>query len=272
MAKGPVKSTAAIEKLIDEKQRIERWLERLDSAADKASPQVRDRVASDYRKRLEKVIEELQGYRDEVASSLSEKTAEQSRLAAAEAAASERLSEAELRHAVGEYDEKEWSRLRTDVLEELVKVREALKGVDREIETLESVVALIDQPTPAADESPDIPEPKSAVEEAVAAATRAAETAEPRDAKPGKRPQTDAFDELAFLKSVTEDDAHGPSAKRAAEVQAESGRAEKAAAAAARQGKEGGKPKKTLKCAECGAENLPTEWYCERCGAELAAV
>lgn len=31
-------------------------------------------------------------------------------------------------------------------------------------------------------------------------------------------------------------------------------------------------PAKTLKCTECGAMNYPTEWYCERCGAELAAL
>jgi hypothetical protein len=29
---------------------------------------------------------------------------------------------------------------------------------------------------------------------------------------------------------------------------------------------------KTLKCSECSAMNYPTEWYCERCGAELAAL
>lgn len=29
---------------------------------------------------------------------------------------------------------------------------------------------------------------------------------------------------------------------------------------------------KTLKCGECGAVNYPTEWYCERCGAELASM
>jgi len=34
---------------------------------------------------------------------------------------------------------------------------------------------------------------------------------------------------------------------------------------AARQGK-------TLKCTECGSMNSPTEWYCERCGAELSAL
>ena len=31
-------------------------------------------------------------------------------------------------------------------------------------------------------------------------------------------------------------------------------------------------PAKTLKCGECGAANYPTEWYCERCGAELASL
>jgi uncharacterized OB-fold protein len=29
---------------------------------------------------------------------------------------------------------------------------------------------------------------------------------------------------------------------------------------------------KTLKCRECGAMNNPSEWYCERCGAELSAL
>ena len=28
---------------------------------------------------------------------------------------------------------------------------------------------------------------------------------------------------------------------------------------------------KTLCCTECGTNNLPTEWYCEKCGAELSA-
>ncbi|MBI3790102.1 MAG: zinc ribbon domain-containing protein [Gemmatimonadetes bacterium] len=29
---------------------------------------------------------------------------------------------------------------------------------------------------------------------------------------------------------------------------------------------------KSLKCVECGTLNLPTEWYCEKCGAELSAL
>jgi hypothetical protein len=37
---------------------------------------------------------------------------------------------------------------------------------------------------------------------------------------------------------------------------------------------QGGGPErhKTLKCGECGVMNYPTEWYCERCGAELSAI
>jgi hypothetical protein len=34
----------------------------------------------------------------------------------------------------------------------------------------------------------------------------------------------------------------------------------------------GPKDIKTLKCRECGAMNDPTEWYCERCGAELSGL
>jgi hypothetical protein len=33
-----------------------------------------------------------------------------------------------------------------------------------------------------------------------------------------------------------------------------------------------GQATKSLKCAECGAMNYPTEWYCERCGGELASL
>jgi hypothetical protein len=29
---------------------------------------------------------------------------------------------------------------------------------------------------------------------------------------------------------------------------------------------------KTLKCRECGSMNDPSEWYCERCGAELSGM
>ncbi len=61
---------------------------------------------------------------------------------------------------------------------------------------------------------------------------------------------TNAFDELAFLRSVIDPQAPSPPAPKAPGA---------------------GDAQKTLRCTECGTMNLPTEWYCERCGGELAA-
>ena len=72
------------------------------------------------------------------------------------------------------------------------------------------------------------------------------------DAPPPQAPVNDPFDDLAFLRSVTES---GDASSRAG-----------TGAPAA-----GGDTLKTLRCTECGTMNLPTEWYCERCGGELAA-
>lgn len=62
----------------------------------------------------------------------------------------------------------------------------------------------------------------------------------------------DSFDDLAFLRSVVDADP------------ASAGTGSRNAASVADQ-------QKTLRCTDCGTMNLPTEWYCERCGGELAA-
>ena len=64
---------------------------------------------------------------------------------------------------------------------------------------------------------------------------------------------TDTFDDLAFLRSVIDP--------------AEAGRAPQQGNGASVLTE----PQKTLRCTECGTMNMPTEWYCERCGGELAA-
>ena len=74
----------------------------------------------------------------------------------------------------------------------------------------------------------------------------------------------DPFDDLAFLRSVI-DPGGSPDVVPSAPVASSSS----AASSSARQA--GGEPQKTLRCTECGTMNLPTEWYCERCGGELAA-
>jgi hypothetical protein len=71
----------------------------------------------------------------------------------------------------------------------------------------------------------------------------------------------DPFDDLAFLRSVIDQGSAGDAASMPADA-----RPSQQASAAA-----GSEPQKTLRCTECGTMNLPTEWYCERCGGELAA-
>lgn len=66
----------------------------------------------------------------------------------------------------------------------------------------------------------------------------------------------DAFDDLAFLSSVIGSDA-APAAG--------------SASASGSHTRQNAEQEKTLRCTECGTMNLPTEWYCERCGGELAA-
>ncbi len=66
---------------------------------------------------------------------------------------------------------------------------------------------------------------------------------------------SDAFDDLAFLRSVIDPTPARPSAS-VSSVPTASATSE---------------PLKTLRCTECSTMNLPTEWYCERCGGELAA-
>ena len=65
----------------------------------------------------------------------------------------------------------------------------------------------------------------------------------------------DSFDDLAFLRSVI-DPTPASSAPGVSSIPT-------AAPSTV--------PLKTLRCTECGTMNLPTEWYCERCGGELAA-
>lgn len=65
----------------------------------------------------------------------------------------------------------------------------------------------------------------------------------------------DAFDDLAFLRSVI-DPTPASSSPSVSAVPTATPSSE---------------PLKTLRCTECGTMNLPTEWYCERCGGELAA-
>jgi len=246
MAKGSSKSTAVIQRLLEERRQYEAWLARISAAGDAAPAHVRTRVRADYEARLQAVTEELKAHAVAARQMIAQRKEVYAELQRKEKAAAERLAETELRHAVGEYDEAQWGQVHKDALAELVAVREELQGVEADIVKLEELDGMV--------------------------------------RKPGARvapAKTVPVDELAFLKSVTEDDkGHAPSPRRASGSQYQPsipgdpprGAPMSAPSTSAPDLNDEPEAVKTLKCRECGNMNQPTEWYCENCGAELAAL
>jgi chromosome segregation ATPase len=282
MARRSSKSSTDVQKLLEERQAITKWLERLSLAGDSASDDVRTKVRADYEARLEAVSKELQGYAKELRETLSKEETKQEDLTERERAADIRLAEAKLRHAVGEYDDAQWNKIHSEIMGELVKLREELKGVGDEVTRLqEALVALDRKPAVQPDEERvSLAELDPDAEEA-----EVAELGEDEEAKATETGrQTDAFDELAFLKKVAPDGAgkrrrSGATFRplEATPSQSQPVHTPKPETALSSSGetpslgpKEDETARKTLKCEECGAMNRPTEWYCESCGAELA--
>ena len=292
-----VKAADEIKQLRDEKLKVEQWLERLAAPDNKTPEQVRDRVRDDYKGRLDQVVAELQGHSAAISDALGQQRELRGGLAKQEGDAMEKLAEAELRHSVGEYGEDEWTKLESEIGATLDKVRGDLAGIDAEIADLEGVMAIVSAPArskAATEKAAPVPsiEPAAVQTPVVAEATVSGGKTES-----APEPQQDAFDGLGFTKSVTEDETHGLSAARASgqmlqpaeaiedvpaggevEPVPEPPRASKSVGAegvtsfAETTGQPTKAQAKTLKCSECGALNLATEWYCERCGAELSVL
>jgi len=297
MAKTPSKGTVAIQRLLEERRQLESWIARIDAAADATPAAVRGRVRSDYETRLISVIKELKNHMEAAREVIAQRRQVLKDLQEKEADAAEALSEAELRHAVGEYDEGQWTQVHKEALAELVSIREELQVVRVEVEKLEEIDALATDATPAPKPAPK-PAPPPAAEPSLTVVSDRGKTnttapASRPPARPPEEKKHEPVDELAFLKSVTEDArGGGVSPRRASGAQyqpAEPGvppsppepPAQPPMATRAPRitqesdpviAQSGEEPVKTLKCRDCGTMNLPTEWYCENCGAELAAL
>ena len=270
MAKGTSKSTAIIQRLLEERRQYEAWLVRLNSSADATPGNVRARVREDYEARLVAVMEELRAHAESARLAIQEKRHMRGELQKKEAIVAEKLTETELRHSVGEYEAGQWEQVHQDVLAELVSVREDLQAVEADIQKLEELDALVrNRPAVRPTPTPSVPEP------------------EPEPAPEPQRPGQ--VDELEFIKSVTDEDPSSPSPRRASGAQFQPSIPMETPRAAAPPSQRAANPvpppivpdpsaagdeeaAKTLRCRDCGTMNLPTEWYCAHCGAELAAV
>jgi hypothetical protein len=250
MAKGPSKSAAVIQRLLEERRQYEAWLARITATVDSAPEHVRTRVRADYEARLKAVTEELRAHADAARQLIAQRKENLLELQKKEKAAAERLAETELRHEVGEYDEGQWAQVHKDALADLGAVRDELMDIERDITRLEELDALVKAKPGATPRVGGPPRPPQ----------------KPQERGGRKTP----VDELAFLKSVTEDDKNAPSPRRASGAQFQPDDPQNATPVAPID--ENAPVEKTLKCKECGRMNVATEWYCENCGAELAAM
>jgi len=300
-----------VESLLASRQQLTGWLEKIDAAGSKTPPTVRQRVRTDYEARLAQVVESLRGHSDVISSTLEGLRSQTREYQAFRSEEEETLAEAELRHSVGEYSEAEWQRVAEDCGGKIGGLNEELDRLAGETGRLEEVLSQI-APPPAPEPEPviepvafapepePVPEPELeapvvlSLEEEPAAETPPSAAAapapielpeaprfvprgglKPRESGPARSipfpspaaskeplapPPASSVDELTFLKSMTLDprNAAGQATTTVPEVRGP----ERPAPTSA----------KTLKCGECGSLNRPTEWYCERCGAELAAV
>ena len=279
MAKLTTDTEATIEALLEQRSQYEEWILRLDTSGDKASPAVRQRVRGDYEARLEAVMEQLRGRGAAIAEELERQHASQAELDRERRSAEEALAEAEVRRTVGEYTEDEWRRLSDQSRKNIDQLKARLRAIGAEITRLTEIQALIAGPRGGPGASPPPPPPpartpRPEIIEQSPFVTHLTEEPEPASTpapRPApKQPESAPVDELAFLKSVS-DEEPARSSRRPSSPSIPAPAATSPLPAPAPTKVASGVAK-TLKCGECGTLNRPTEWYCERCGAELAGV
>jgi hypothetical protein len=258
--------------LLEERARYERWIAQLSAKRDSTPAHVFERVRSDYAARLDAVMDQLRSRGEGLQVSAASLEQQVAGLAAEESRRRDERAEIELRSLVGEFSADRADTELASCDAELARLEAQRTAAVSELTRLQEILALISQ----REERPAPPAP----------ASRPLGAPVPAD-------DTDTTDdELAFLNSVVDRSEEAPSvAAPAARLSDEipmvtsleaSERPEPLDQPPQTLRQAAGTPSflrgmpteqvKTLKCQECGTMNYPTEWYCERCGGELAAM
>jgi len=299
MTRKSTRSQSVVERLLEQQRQYQDWLEKLaEESAGSAPSHVTQRVQADYAARLDEVTRELGEHEDGVRQALAEAESRSEGLNRQHQERTDELTEARLRRQVGEYEEEQYEEIATRCKAALNELSKELATVERDIDRYEEILTLIKgtkkKPEPVV-EAPPPPPPPPPAPAAAEPKERTPEPRAPRISQPQPQPQMD-IDEMAFLRSLTggaKPEAPRPEPHHTEPIAAElpppvearkperpappppaPAPAPAAAAPPERRPSESkdGEPgaKKTLVCTECGTKNLPSEWYCEKCGAELA--
>ena len=289
--------------LLEQRAQFERWIAQLTAKREQTPPHVFERVRTDYAARLEAVMEQLRGRAEGLQSSASSLQERVTSLSSQESTRRDARAEIELRAMVGEYTTERANEELAACDADIGRLESERSSVAGELHRLQEILSLVRQPVagggaparPAPAPAPAAPPPAAPPQ---AAPSPAAPPSRPLGA-PASPPESEAIDELAFLNSVMDraqdspapltspsPSAPPPAAPRIEDIPLVTSLEPSEAQVAGREGlslRQGagtptflkGMPTeqvKTLKCQECGTMNYPTEWYCERCGGELAAM
>lgn len=283
MTKAKTNALDALRTLIAERQQYEQWIGTLESKREGTPEHVHERVKADYQSRLERVIADIGGHAEELQLSISTLSSRLVEVARDEDTRREGLQEAELRAAVGEYAPEQWDQLRTEAERSLEKIAADRASLDAQLGELRAIqklsevgstgpvreVARAETAKPVAEPAPAPAVPAAQPAPAAPVPEVRLQASEPErvEAAPA-RPQPQGRLPLDPAPAQPASPASG------AGVRSRTGRTPPAGVSAVRSKSEPAKPdaSKTLKCPECGTPNYPTEWYCERCGGELATM
>ncbi|HEY5545044.1 MAG TPA: Ran-binding zinc finger domain-containing protein [Gemmatimonadaceae bacterium] len=283
MTSSMTKAMDDLNTLLEERAQYEKWIAQLTAKREQTPPHVFERVRTDYVSRLDSVMSHLRSRAEGLQASASTLEERVAALTTEESTRRDARAEIELRSMVGEYStERAQSELSIcDV--DINRLESERTTAMAELGRLQEILALIRQPD---------------------ARPAPAPTHRPLGAPAAHAEPHSAVDELAFLNSVVDRQANpapaapaahpapAPAAVPAPRIEdvplvtsleaAERSEAEAAAREPQTMRETAGTPAflkgmpteqaKTLKCQECGTMNYATEWYCERCGGELAAM
>lgn len=277
---------AQVAELDEERRRYESWLSQLDARRDASPEHVYARVRADYEGRLQGVLARLAEHAETLRHAVDDVGRRVADLHAREQQRRDERAEAELRTLVGEYTAEQWNDIQAVSDEELAQLGGERHAAEQELAQLQDMLARATTPSAAitppsagaavtgAAAEPRLatppggeivfPTPASATPVGPLAGEVIEEPAPPpvrqADVRPADADLAPAEDLAAWSRGLDETVAPGL------------GRSPTPGEATYAVGDDSSPQIKTLKCQECGTMNYPTEWYCERCGGELATL
>lgn len=297
MTDARTKQIQEIEVLLAERRKYEQWLAQLDARKDSTPSHVFVKVHRDYSARLGEAQQKLSSESGAVHALATELEESLAKLERQIAERTDERAESELRASVGEFAGKEWDKLRGKLDGAIADLSGEREGIQRELDTLRALLSEVEPPavgepkrdvddiaflrsvlgrstpyssTPAPiaeaatapTPAPEPPAKAEALRASTSARASSATTARPSTSA-AAAPARQSAPELFATPEIPE----GPSGPRGTDDERPSRPSGTFGHATPRSSE----AVKSLKCQECGTLNYPTEWYCERCGGELAA-